>query len=341
MRILHAIRSGAFAGVERHVATLAAAQARLGHDVAVVGGDLVEMRRAMAEGVPLYEARTTLAVAAGVQRLHHTFAPDVVHAHMTAAEIGAGIGLGLHATPLVATLHFARPRGANPVNATVARFAARRLRGQIAVSKYVAAHSDGDSTVIYPGVPLDATPPDPAERSSIVLVAQRLESEKSTDLAVAAFARSGLAAEGWRLDIAGDGAQRAPLRALVTDVGITEGVRFLGHRSDLPELMRRSGILLAPCQVEGVGLTVLEAMAVGLPVIAAGAGGHLETVGQARQAAFFAPGDAGEAAEELRRLAGDPKTRAAYGQELLTIQQERFTPAAQAEATMRFYEEVS
>lgn len=341
MRILHVIRSDGFAGVERHVVTLASGQARLGHDVALIGGDLGAMSHALSAPLDVIPGRTTLEVTRAVGRLTRTLRPDVVHAHMTAAEVGAALGLGIQSTPLVATLHFARPRGANPAHAAITRLIARRLRGQIAVSKYVAAHSEGDSTVIYPGVPADATAPDPAERSSVVLVAQRLELEKSTDVAVIAFAASGLAADGWRLDIAGDGKQRASLQGLVTELGITDSVRFLGHRSDLPELMCRSAILLAPCQVEGVGLTVLEAMAYGLPVIAAGAGGHLETVGQAQQAALFAAGSAEQAAEHLRRLASDSATRASYGHELWRIQQTHFTPAAQAEATLRFYEEVS
>ena len=65
-------------------------------------------------------------------------------------------------------------------------------------------------------------------------------------------------------------------------------------------------MLLAPCQIEGLGLTVLEAMAAALPVVAVGAGGHLETVGAVAGAALHPPGDADRAGELLARARGAP-----------------------------------
>ena len=64
--------------------------------------------------------------------------------------------------------------------------------------------------------------------------------------------------------------------ALALNSGIASAVHFLGFRTDVPGLMDECGILLAPCPIEGLGLTVLEAMQSGLPVVAAHAGGHVE-----------------------------------------------------------------
>ena len=101
-------------------------------------------------------------------------------------------------------------------------------------------------------------------------------------MAIEGFVASGLADEGWTLDIAGEGSQRTHLERLAADRGAGAAVRFLGFRMDVDELMAAAGIFLAPRPTEALGLSVLEAMAAGLPVVAAAAGGHLETVGTVR-----------------------------------------------------------
>jgi glycosyltransferase involved in cell wall biosynthesis len=265
---------------------------------------------------------------------------DVVHAHMTAAEIACATALVGVRTPLVVTRHFARDRGSNPVSATAAAGAARRVDAQIAISHYVAETIAGASVVIHPGVDSTLTSRTALDRDRVVLVAQRLEPEKDTDIALRAFAASGVAAHGWRLDIAGDGAERRTLTALAEQLGIADATCFLGHRSDVPGLMEHAAVLLAPCRIEGLGLTVLEAMAAALPVVAVGAGGHLETVGAVAGAALHPPGDVLRAGGLLAALAADPRRRDAYASALQAVQRDSFTPEHQAQQTAAVYREV-
>ena len=121
--------------------------------------------------------------------------------------------------------------------------------------------------------------------SRTVLVAQRLEPEKDTWTALRAWYESGLVDEGWRLDVAGEGAERATLQARVAGEDV-RGVTFLGQVSDVAERMSHAGLLLASAPAEPLGLTVLEAMASGLPVVAADAGGHRESLGADDELAF-------------------------------------------------------
>lgn len=336
LRVVHAIRSDGFAGVERHVALLAAAQHDAGHRVAVIGGDPALMRGAIDRpGVLHRPAASTLSTARAIRRLA---ACDVLHVHMTAAEVAALLALGPRGVPVVSTRHFAGRRGSGWPGRAVAPVLARRIDAQIAISRYVAEHVDGVSTVVHPGVP--DRPAGTAERSATVLVAQRLEPEKRTDLAVRAFAASGLAAAGWRLEIAGDGARRADLEALAARLGVGEATAFLGLRSDVDALMARAGILLAPCPVEGLGMTVLEAMAAGLPVVAARAGGHLETLGEVADAAVYPAEDPGAAGLLLAGLAGDALRRERYGRALRDAQRGRFTLRAQERAVTAVYRSV-
>ena len=86
MRVVHVCCTSSFAGVERHVADLATAQASSGHDVAVVGGDPARMPGAVGPGVVVRPGRTALEA---LRRLRALPVPDVVHVHMTAAEVTA------------------------------------------------------------------------------------------------------------------------------------------------------------------------------------------------------------------------------------------------------------
>ncbi|WP_460628443.1 glycosyltransferase family 4 protein [Intrasporangium mesophilum] len=338
MRIVHAVRSDAFAGVESHVARLARAQLARGDQVIVIGGHQERMRAAIGHGVRTIDATTVTGVLRAVHQVAR--GADVVHAHMTAAEIACATGLLGGHTPLVVTRHFARTRGSNPVSALVGAAAATQVSRQLAISRWVADSIAGDSVVVHPGVDIFAGTPVAGDRENVVLLAQRLEPEKETDLAIRAFAASGLAGAGWRLDVAGDGGERERLEKLVGELGLSAATLFLGHRDDVVALMSRSAVLLAPCRVEGLGLTVLEAMATALPVVAVAAGGHLETAGIVSGAALHPPGDVDAAAGLLVGLANDPARRDAYGAALQEIQRAGFTPEHQAAQTALVYEAV-
>jgi len=337
--VAHVVCTSSFAGVERHVATLANELARLGCAVSVLGGDGLRMRAELAAGI---RWRTGCTLSEARESLRSLPSYDIVHAHMTAAEVAALSSrlTGRSRPPVVATRHFAAPRGASPIGRLLAPPVTRLLSAEVAISDFVADAVGVPSTVIRPGVPSVATRRPAAARQPVVLVAQRLEPEKDTASALRAFARSGLGADGWRLEVAGVGSEAARLEALAEELGLLGTVRFLGHVRDIDALYASSSLLLATTPREGLGLAVVEAMAHGLPVVATGSGGHRETVGAVPGAALFAPGDAEAAGRLLADLAHDPARRDAYGARLQEYQRSALTPARQAEETLALYRRV-
>lgn len=339
LRILHAIRSDGFSGVERFVLRLASQQHLDGNEVAVIGGAAERMRESLNPiGVPHTAAPRTLDVARAVRGLASGF--DVVNTHMTAAELGTAAGLaGRRRRPaVIATRHFAKPHGR--VGPVPAKLLVRPfIDAQISISRAVASAIDGPSTVVHSGV--ESRPMrDGRLRGRTVLMAQRLQPEKHGHIGIRAFAAAGLADAGWTLEIAGHGPEQAALEALTHEVGVGGAVRFLGYRADLPDIMDRAGLLLAPCPIEGLGLTVLEAMAGGLPVVAAGAAGHLDVFEGLEDRCLFAVDDVDDAAQRLRRLADDDDARWALGVVVHSVQQRRFSLAAQSAGTERVYRSV-
>jgi glycosyltransferase involved in cell wall biosynthesis len=329
----------AFAGVERHIAMLAVAQADAGHEVVVVGGHARTMLAVMGRPEIRHVAASTVwDVRRVLDRLGDA---DVFNVHMTSAEIAAALARRSRRVPVVSTRHFAAHRGQSSSAAgVVARWGAHRIAAQIAVSRFVADHIEPPSTVVVSGVPESPADSEQGSRGRRVLVAQRLEPEKRTADAVRCFAASRLASAGWSLDIAGEGRERRMLQSLAAQLDIRDAVRFLGHRNDIEELMSGSAILLAPRPDEALGLTVLEGMSHGLPVVAAAGGGHLETICAAAPELCYPVGDVAAGAAVLSALAGDEDLRDVLGTRVRSVQRRDFSVAAQAAATEAVYRSV-
>ncbi len=338
-RVAHVVCTESFAGVERYVTVLSAAMARAGWEVVILGGDrqalLSHLQNAQVSWVP---APTVCAAVVQLRKLRPF---DVVHAHMTDAEVASVIAMLGTGVPVVCTRHFAQPRGSSAIRKSVSSLTARRIHTQIAISEFVSSRIEGVSTVIVPGVDnVDDIRPS-AERDNQVLMAQRLEPEKRADLGIEAWAASGLAAQGWTLVIAGEGSERRRLVALADELGVGDSCRFLGFRSDVAELQRRAAIFLAPRPDEPLGLSVIEAMAAGAPVVAAGGGGHLETVGLHLAASLYPPFDVADAGRQLAELASDPKRRDEYGRDLATLQRLHLGVETQLAKTIDLYHRVT
>src|SRR5437899_2241016 len=150
MRVVHAVRSVRFWGVERYIAYVAPLLAEAGCQVTVIGGHQGLMASAVGPGVEVEPAETTRQAAASL--LRHRLA-DVVHVHMTAAEAAAAAIRPLLHGRVVSTRHFASRRGAHWWSRVARPVIARATDCQMATSQFVAERIDGSADVLHPGVP--------------------------------------------------------------------------------------------------------------------------------------------------------------------------------------------
>ena len=309
-----------FAGTERYVVEVSRRLTELGHEV-FIGGEPAVMARLLLPQVrwqPGSDAKQALRALLGGGRR------DIVHSHLTKSDFVALMAAPVTGGKRISTRHITAPRGFTPLARCLAVLVRRLLAREIAVSAWTSGQLERPTDlVLLNGVRFEPDVEQP--RRDVVLVAQRLTPDKDTATALRAWAGSGLAAQGWRLALAGAGEQRLGLEQLARQLNVQASVDFLGWLPDPSEYFRTAGILLAPAPTEPCGLTILEAMAHGLPVVAAGAGGNLETVGRHPQAALFPPGVDAVAAQHLVRLADDAAGRADYGRSLRDLQRQQFT----------------
>lgn len=150
-----------------------------------------------------------------------------------------------------------------------------------------------------------------------------------------------LVADGWPVHglVVGDThpkkrAYLAELHQLVERLGLTETIDFLGHRGDLQELMAISEIVFGLSrQPEAFGRTVLEALALGKPVVGYNCGGVGELLGRLFPAGGVPPGDRQQLLETTRTILAAPSRPAPVGPP--------FTLDAMCRATLAVYEELA
>jgi glycosyltransferase involved in cell wall biosynthesis len=117
-----------------------------------------------------------------------------------------------------------------------------------------------------------------------------------------------------RLLLVGEGPERGKIEDEIRQRGVEANVRLLGQRGDVARMLRAADLFLLTSISEGIPLTVIEAMAAALPVVATNVGGMTEVV-EDEQTALLAPaGDAAGLAAGVVRLAGDPELRRQMGQ---------------------------
>jgi len=112
-----------------------------------------------------------------------------------------------------------------------------------------------------------------------------------------------------RFFIAGDGELRSAVEREVERLGLTDVVRLLGWRHDVPDLLHAMDLFLLTSLFEGLPRAVLQAMAAGIPVIATEVDGTPEVVEQDVTGLLVPPGDPDATAAALVRAAGDADLR--------------------------------
>ncbi len=149
--------------------------------------------------------------------------------------------------------------------------------------------------------------------------------------------RSDSTLECW---LVGDGPERGEMERLARALGLSDRVRFLGYRQDVPALLRQCDLFVLPSVWEPFGIALVEAMVLGMPVLACWAGGVPEIVRDGETGLLVPPGDADAMAAGLQRLLSDDALRARLAAKAAPDAAARFDARSMAERYQKSYEAI-
>jgi len=284
-----------------------------------VGRFAEEIRRADCEVLQL-RAANRLAEIRSMVRLFRERQFDVVHAHNTYPHIYASIAARWAGVPVVVQTRHGQRSGHGWRATLQYRWASRLVDRIVAVSDDAArlcVESDGiraDKVCrIWNGIDLDEFHYRGPIAEPVAMAVARLSAEKDFPTLLRAVAFAMPYVPELRLRIVGDGPDRMRLEQLTRELGIGERVEFLGERRDVAALLAQAAFFVTTSLTEGISLTLLEAMAVGLPVIATSVGGNPEIVIDGVTGRLTPSGDAHAVAQAIVQMAQAPECWADYG----------------------------
>jgi len=292
-------------------------------------------------------------MAVRLYRLMRLARPDIVHLHSRiGADVMGGIAARLHGVPVV----YSR-RQDNPEPPWSVRLKYRLHDRVIAISEGIAqvklAEGLSPQRLRVVRSVVDARPylgtpettwfraqfglPDGAR--TLAVVAQLIE-RKGHLVLLQALPPLLEAFPALHVLFFGKGPLDAQLRAAIRAGGMEDRVRLVGFRGDLPRILPCLDLLVHPAYREGLGVSLLQASAAGVPIVACRAGGIPEAVRDGVNGLLVPPGDADALREAIARVLRNPEFAHELGAAGRTLVATEFSPESMVEGNLAVYREV-
>lgn len=162
------------------------------------------------------------------------------------------------------------------------------------------------------------------EDCQIIVMVGRLDQQKAPYYLIEAFAQVVKVCPNTLLLLVGEGELRSQLETQVQQLGVTENVRFLGSREDVPEILKIADIFALSSLWEGLGRAMTEAMLLGKPVVVPEIYGIPEIVHAHETGLLFPAGDTEQLAAHLANLLQHPEVREQLGTRAKALTRARF-----------------
>lgn len=249
------------------------------------------------------------------------FRPDILHSHMVHANILARVVRMMTRFPvLVCTAHSIDEGGrirewayrlTDPLCDITTQVSMAGLR------RYIQVKAVPENKILFIPNGVDTKRFQPNEEARKILrhefsftnefvwlAVGRIEEAKDYPNMIYAFSLLIKSCPDARLLIAGQGTYKTNIEQLVEELGLKDFVKFLGIRSDVPELMNAADAFVMSSLWEGMPMVLLEAAAVGLPIVATDVGGNREVIVD-KQSGFLVPSrDSSLLADAMEKVMG-------------------------------------
>src|SRR3989338_7277652 len=347
-------------GITSYVTTLSAGLYRAGHRVIVVsaGGDAVGvLEKTGARHVRMdirVKSEAHPKIYLGLPRLAALIRADdidIIHAQTRVTQVMAFWLSRMTGKPFVSTCHgFFKPRWFRKVFSCWGQ-------GVIAISRGVREHLikdfnvNPDSVHLVPnGIDMSCYPfTDEVLRrqkrvqwsvdgSPVIGIIARLSDVKGIDVLIRAMPSVVASFPRVWLMIVGQGPQENDLRMLVDQLGLEKSVDFRSTVQSTADILPAFDVFVMPSLQEGLGLSVMEAMAAGISVVASNVGGLPDLVKDG-QTGFLTPvGDSAALGKRINAMLGDPVRALNMARAARTLMEKEFSAERMVEGTIKVYE---
>jgi glycosyltransferase involved in cell wall biosynthesis len=357
MKIAQVITRGdTFYGAQTHVLDLCKLLIADGHDTfAVVGSEGGLTDRFTEAGVPYVVVPSLqrsirlfrdMRCIADLEHLFRERKPDLVATHSSKAGIVGRLAAHRAGVPTVFTAHgwsfeegipYVRRR----VYLAIERYVAKRTDKIIAVSELgrslgIASHvapSDRIEAIHY-GVPESKCQRVQSDVFTMTMVAGFREQKDHRTL-IAALQK--LSNRKWIVNFLGDGELLDQTKALVRKSGLGDRIHFHGAVNNVADYLAKSDLKVLITNWEGLPISIIEALALGLPVIASDVSGVSEEVIDGYNGLLTARGDVESVRHALEHMMDRPDLRDTFGKNSRQLFEERFTLSAMYSKTRDLY----
>ncbi len=351
MKIVHVVYSLDMGGAEVLVAQLCRMQRANGHEVSVCAysrlGPVGEMLRG--EGIAVYvpgEAHPTTTMWRYFQHFR-ALRPDVVHTHNVAPTIQAALPARLAgARSVVSTRH---SLVAPPYNraeeikygvmaafcdsiAGICEVTCNNLRGAPMAHREKIVRVYNGATAVE-RVPFDAL----GKRGFTLVFVGRLAAVKNLQTLIRAVAIAVRQVPGLEFWVVGDGPVRVALESLAAELGVETSIRFWGQRLDTAQFFAAADAFAMSSVSEGLPMSLLQAMSVGVPAVTTDVGGMAEVVRLSGGGLLAPVGDFEAMAEAIVKLATDAALRSELSRKAAESYRAEFTLERMDAAYMEIY----
>jgi glycosyltransferase involved in cell wall biosynthesis len=358
MKILQVCSAREFGGGEKHLADLANALVARGHDVyaAIVPSSplLAELSSVLKQNIIELPMRNALSVGSAFRlaRFVRQHRIEIIHAHVARDYPLAALAAQRSGARLVLTRHVLFPL--NRIHRLTLRQTARVIAVSQAVKdslmrqgvfdqeKLICIHNGIDVELFVKGREVVAGQKQDRERPLRVGMVGHLAPIKGQDDFVRAAAIVREERKDVEFIIAGEdksrtGENRTNLERLIGELKLSQCVRLLGWVADVAQLIPSFDLFVSPARSEPFGLSIVEAMAGGAPVLATMSEGAREIVEDRQNGRLVPVGDVEALAATMLELLDDSKERDRLSANALSTVRERFAQEQMVRATEQVY----
>jgi glycosyltransferase involved in cell wall biosynthesis len=281
--------------------------------------------------------------------------PDIVHTHLQVLRYVFPCLVLLKRASALHTVHNLADREIEPGMRWLQRYALEHGVIPVAVAEEVAfslvrIYGIPKCRVIPNCIPTDSYAHPKTPRSEwraregfrddnvLFVCVARFAPQKNHALLLKAFAEGPAADRKAHLVLIGDGILRKSLETQAKSLGVTGQVHFLGLRSDIPEVLGAMDVFVLSSDYEGNPLSVMEAMASGLPIVSTAAGGVPDLFESGKEGLIVQPGDVQGLSNSMASLLGNREARQSLGMAAARRARENFDVSTMVEAYEELYE---